>query len=410
MLKLIFKNVYKHKLLYLLIGIIVALLSFYLIIGMNSIYSISESLKKAISENMTGDVIIAPPQVKNLDVMTKSSEKELIPFDNWEAVLAFIRERKQVVNASPRLRVRGLVRSDYNNVSMILTGVDTASEKDLLPRRKLDDGVWIDGPNQINLYYRHADHLSASVGDTLGITLTTKSGYSRFDTAVLAGNFDYSDIDYYSEFAYYGFVTLDYLNSLLGTDRMTVSEIYVRLDHKKDVAALSKELYNRFGINYKMVLPQDSSKLVRGIYQLTHFIIYFVMVILLIMVFLCSSFIVNLSIETRRQEIGVYQAIGVYKWKIGLLFSGEFLIVMLFFGLLGALIALFVMQGVSVNGIKATIIPLHLVFGRSVLFIKNNLETYMITFLVLFLSFVGNVVNAVIQLGKLDPIEVMRDL
>jgi ABC-type lipoprotein release transport system permease subunit len=409
-LRLIFNNLLKHKLLYVLIGLVVMLLAFYVVIGFNAVFSISASLERAIAENMTGDLIITSAKAGRLDVITGSGQREEAPIEAWREVLAFARGREYVATAAPRLRVPALLKSENNYLPIVLTGVDPESDRELLPRRKLDEGEWVSGPGRLNLYYRHADYLSASVGDLLGVTVTTKGGYGRFETLRLVGNLDYGDIDYYSEFAYHGFVSLDYLNKLVMNESPLVSEIHVRLGAGGSVARLEKELRQSFGDSLRFVLPRDSSRLVQGIYKLTRFIIFFVMAILFAMVYLCSSFIINLSIESRSREIGIYQAMGVRRWKIGLLFSGEFLVVMLLFALLGSSAAAWVMHGLSARGIAATIIPLHLVFGRSVLYIGDGLRTYLLTFLVLFLAFAGNAGTALFRMGQLEPAEIGREL
>lgn len=410
MLKLILNNVLKHKLLYVLIGLVVMLLSFYVVIGFNSMFSISESLERAIARNMSGDLIITAPQVGSFEMISRSGSMRLQSLGRWEEVLAYARSRDYVAAAAPRLRVPAMLRSRDNYLPVILTGVDPRAEPGLLPGRKLDEGDWVSGPGQVNLYYRHADYLSAAVGDRLGVTVTTRTGYSRFDTAVLTGNLDYADIDYYSEFAYYGFVDLGALNSLLMNEKPLATEILVRFGPGGSPARLERELAAAFGDSLAYVLPRDSSTLVRGIYQLTRFIIFFVMAILFAMVYLCSSFIINLSIESRSREIGIYQAMGVRRWKIGLLFSGEFLVVMLLFALAGSGLAAWVMRGLSSQGITASIIPLHLVFGRSVLYIKDALRTYALTFLILFLAFAGNAGTALFRMGRLEMAEIGRDL
>jgi ABC-type lipoprotein release transport system permease subunit len=409
-LKLVLHNVLKHKLLYSLIGIVVALLSFYIVIGLNSVISISESLERALAENMTGDLIIASPKAGNIDIISRSGERELVPLEGWREALAFARGRDYVAAAAPRLRVPAMLRSEDNYLPVVLTGIDPGLEGELLPRRKMDEGEWISGGGQINLYYRHADYLSASVGDTLGVTVTTKTGYARFDTLRLVGNLDYADIDYYSEFAYHGFVTLDYLNGLLMNESPLVSEIHVRLGPGGSPARLERDMRRAFGTNFRFILPRDSSRLVRGIYRLTRFIIFFVMAILFAMAYLCSSFIVNLSVESRSREIGIYQAMGVRPWKIGLLFSGEFLVVMAAFAFVGGALAALVMRGLSAQGITATIVPLHLVFGRSILYIRDGLRTYLLTFLVLLLAFAGNAATALFRMARLRPAEIGREL
>ncbi len=193
MIKLIIHNVFKHKFLFILIGLMVILLCFYLILGMNIVFSVSESLRKAVAENMTGDIIVTSSKVKRLDVITKDGEKKIIPLENWQELLTFLRSREYVVNASPRLRVWGLVKSDFNEIPMIITGVDPTSEKDLLPKRKMDNGNWLSTTNEINLYYRHSDYLNVNTGATLGVGVQTIDGYFNFDLAKLVGVFDYED-------------------------------------------------------------------------------------------------------------------------------------------------------------------------------------------------------------------------
>ena len=410
MLKLIFYNVFKHKILFILIGLMVVLLCFYLMIGLNTVFSVSESLTRAVAENMTGDVIIASGKARFLDVITKDGEKKIIPLEKWEELLSFLRSKRYVRNASPRLRVWGLVKSDLNETPMIITGVDPLSEGSLLPNRFLESGRWVSASNEINMYYRHSDYLSTTNGAVLSIAVMTVDGYENFDTNRLVGIFDYKDLSFYTEFSFYGLVSLDYLNSLLMTHEKTASEIFVSLADRKFLDEMKGDIAKKFGYNYRFVLPQDSSNLVNGIYLLTQFSVWFVAVLLILMVYLCSSFLVSITIETRRQEIGIYQALGVKKWRIGILFGGEFLFVMLIFGIIGIILGWMVVLCMQENGIEATIIPLQLIFGRSVLFVRNYPGTILVLCGILFITFLGSVIDAIIKLSRLDPVEVMREL
>jgi ABC-type antimicrobial peptide transport system permease subunit len=205
-------------------------------------------------------------------------------------------------------------------------------------------------------------------------------------------------------------VTLDYLNSLLMTKQKTAGEIFVALKDIKNLEEMQRDIALEFGKSYRYILPQDSSNIVRGIYLLTQFSVWFVAILLIVMVYLCSSFLVNISIETRRQEIGIYQALGVKKWRIGLLFGGEFLFVLSVFGVIGITLGWIAVGSLSVNGIEASIIPLQLIFGRSELFVQSYPAAFMILCGILFITFLGSVLNAVIKLARLDPVEVMREL
>jgi len=410
MIKLILHNVFKHKFLFILIGIMLVVLCFYLIVGMNAVFSVSKSLKQAVADNMTGDLIITSRKATRIDIMTKDGEKNIIPLEKWQELLQFVQSQDYVETVSPRLRIRGYLQSVDNILPVIITGVDPVSEPKLLPHRIINDGRWLSKSNEINLYYRHSDYLNVNKNDILGIMINTIDGYSNFDTAKVVGILDYEDLDFYMEYSYFGFVDIDYLNSLLMTKEKTVGELFITLKDKKAVDRLQKAIVGNFGDTYRFIRPENSGSLISGIYKLTYFIVYFVAFLLLIMVFLCSSFLVSLSIETRRQEIGIYQALGVKKWRIGLLFGGEFLVVMFLFGFIGTLLGMYFMQGISHNGIEASIIPLRLIFGRSILFIQNHFESYLIVLLILLVAFIGNVSNAISKLSKLDPVEVMREL
>jgi len=376
---------------------------------MNTVFSVSTSLKRAMVENMTGDLIIVSSGVKRIDVITKDGEKKIIPLEDWESILNFVRSREEVVNASPRLRVWGRVKSELNEIPMIITGVDPSSEPELLPGRKLEVGRWIKATNEIMMYYRHADYLSITNNAELGITVQTVDGYINYDVVKLVGIIDYKELSCYTEFALYGFVSIDYLNMLLMEKEKTVGEILVRLKDENSLKKLEEAIEKQFPGRCRFILPENSANLVNGIYNLTFFMVFFVALLLMIMVYLCSSFLVNLSIETRRQEIGIYQALGVKKWRIGMLFGGEFLLTMIVAGLIGTSLGLYVMKGISSNGIEATIIPLRLVFGRSRLFIQNDPRTFIIIIVVLILAFLGSTLNAILKLTKFAPVEIMRE-
>ncbi len=205
-------------------------------------------------------------------------------------------------------------------------------------------------------------------------------------------------------------MTLDYLNGLLMSDAPLVSEIHVRLAPGGSPEQLERDLGSALGPGFRFILPRDSSRLVHGIYKLTGLIAFLVMAILFAMAYLCSSFIINLAIESRSREIGIYQAMGIRRWKIGILFSGEFLVVMAAFALVGSAAAAWVMRGLSSQGIAASIIPLHLVFGRSVLFIRDSPRAYLLTFLVILLAFAGNAAMALFRMGRLEIAEIGREL
>lgn len=411
MLKLIFHNISKHILTNILIGILLLLLSFYMIIGLNVLFSISSSLKRATADNLTGDLIIAARSVKHLDILNKDGEKKIIPLPNWQKLYRFLQTNEWVAVASPRLRVWSMAWSSKNRLPLILTGVDPSSDPALLPARKMKWGKWETSSNQICMYYRHSDMMSMTTNNILDFTIALENGTTSSDHAVVTGVFDYKDMEIYTTLAMYGIVDLHYLNTLLlNTNSDIATELFVRMKDTSKISKLKKEIKSTFGNKYRFIQPQNSANLIKGIFTLTHFIIYAVAVILLLLVYLCSSFLINMVLESRRKEIGIYMAMGVRKWDIGKLFSGEFVVTAFVFGSIGIFLGSLVMNYLTSTGIEASIIPLLLVFGRKVLFIHYDWISILVVIVLLAITIISNTLSTVHKLNKIDPVDVMKDL
>jgi len=405
----IFKSVLRHKVTFSLLGAVFLLFSFYLVVGSNVLSSISSSLEEAVAENMSGDLIIAPKGAARIDLITMDGEKKLLALPRWKELLLFLDGRREVRAAAPRLRVRGRMLSELNSAPVILVGVDPRREEGLLAGRHLDEGAWLRGPGETCLYFRHSDYLSAEVGDSLGVTVRTIDGYDHFDSVRLTGTLDYDALDYYAEFAPFAFVDLGFLNGLLQTRENTVGEVLVGLREGGGGASLEAAIRAKFGDAYAFVQPGQSSKLVAAVSRLTLFCLLFVAAVLLAMVFASSAFLVAATIESRRQEIGVYQAIGIADARIGLLFAGELLVVISIAAAIGAAAGLWLLANPLREGIRATILPLHLIFGRDLLLIRADWRSAFPVLAVLVFVFAGNALFAVRSLGRMQTVDLLRD-
>jgi ABC-type lipoprotein release transport system permease subunit len=372
--------------------------------------SISDSLIKAVTNNITGDVIITSPEATFIDVLTKAGEKRIINLEEWEKLLAFTRDLEYVENASPRLRYQAILHSESNLSNFVIIGVDPESEKDLLPSRTVMEGNWFKDKYDMLLYSLDSDLLNVDLGAELLLTMYNINFEPNHEIVNLTGILDYKEMSFYMEMTNFCFISLELLNEVLMTDETYVGELFIRLKDSKDVVTLKKDIKETLGMEYKYVLPQDSAPFIQNIHILTYFTILSVSFLLLLIVYLCSSFIVSVTIESRRQEIGIYQAFGVPKWRIGILFSGEYFLVMALFGIIGFSLAYLIMSGLTENGIIATIFPLKLIFGREVLYILNRMESYAILTGLLLFAFLGNIILAIRKLNKLNPVEVMREI
>ncbi len=405
----IFKSVLRHKVTFSLLGAVFFLFSFYLVVGSNVFSSISSSLEDAVAANMSGDLIIADKGAARIDLITMDGEKKILALPRWKELLSYLDGRREVRAAAPRLRVRGRMLSELNSAPIILIGVDPRREERLLPGRHVDEGAWLSGPGETCLYFRHSDYLSAGVGDSLGVSVQTLAGYDHFDRVSLTGTLDYDALEYYAEFAPFAFVDLGYLNGLLQTRESIVGEVFVALREGEGRASLETAIRAKFGDAYSFVPPGLSSKLVAAVSRLTLFCLLFVAAVLLVMVFASSVFLVAATIESRRQEIGVYQAMGITDARIGLLFAGELMLVISIAAAIGAASGLWFLANPLKEGIRATILPLHLIFGRDLLLIQADWKSAFQVLAVLALVFAGNALLVVRSLGRMDAVDLLRD-
>lgn len=410
MIKLVLSNIGKHRVVYALLALLFFVLSFYLVSGLNILSGVQRSLHAAVVDNLSGSALVVPRSVKSIDLLTKDGEKKLVPLEAVPDLLAYLDAEPVVVAASPRLRVWGAVKTDLNSMPMILVGVDPVREQKLLPGRLIDEGDWLNDGDQINLYYRHSDYLSALLGDPIGVMTSTESGYSNLEVAQLSGILDYQDLQAYTDYALLAFVSQEFLHKLRQDDPNLVGEIAVRLQEGESVARFQERLEQAFPGRYRVVLPQDSAALIHGITTLTDFCVFAVAAVLLLMVVLCGGFLVNISIENRRHEIGIYQAIGVRNLRIGLQLGQELAVVVLWAGGLGILCGKLFLAQAFADGIEATITPLKLIFGRESIHLPNSWSVDLAVMALVLLTFLGNLTYSIRRLERLQPVEVLREV
>ncbi|MEJ5283685.1 MAG: FtsX-like permease family protein [Brevinematia bacterium] len=410
MIKLILSNIRKHIFLFSLLGIMIFIFTLYLVVAINILLSVKNSLENSAIQSLTSDVIIIPEKKKHIDIITMDGEKKVETLPSWQKLWNFLKSKDYVVSASPRLRKWAYIKSEHNDAYMILVGVDPESEKLLLPGRKLFAGLWLCNLSDAMMYYRHSDYLYLTQGEILGIGLQNLDGYINFDTVRLTGLLDYVNMEIYSEFALYCFVHLDFLNQLLGTTEPVASEIWVKLKDKSYKKTLIHEVEKEFGKQYKFIFPLASASLLSGISSITSIVIIGVLIVLLTLIYACGSFLIYLSIDSRLQEIGIYHAMGVKVHRIATLLGGEFMIVILTFSIMGVVSGNFLTSLMEKSGIEANIIPLQFIFGAQRLTIQGHSSTLLITLLIILMMIFSNILMIIRKLRQISSVEILREL
>jgi len=413
MLKLIINNIKSHLLPYALSASVTAFLTFYLVICFNTLLSITQSLRVAVSDNMSGHFVVVPQGQAGIEMIDTSAELKNTAIPEWKKLMDWLDAHDLVAAASPRITMNGNVRSRHNLVAVQIHGVDWTREALLLPGRTIEAGDEPSEDGNIAMYYRHADTLSADIDDPLGLVWFDSEGYRRFSPGVLRTRFEYDALSYYHEYAAAAFVPVNWLKNLMQSEsgKTAINRIHIRLHNPEHAGKFKKEFTRKWGhLAAVLISAEDTSRLVRGIGMLTLVLALLVAGILIILALVSSAFAASLLLESRRVEIGVYQAIGVSQNRIAGLIAGEFFLASLAAALIGVVASFPVMNMISSTGIRATIAPLYLVFGRPLLTISSNPWTPVFTVLLLTITFMCTVGYAVIRLGKIQAVEVLRDI
>ncbi|MBK8553482.1 MAG: hypothetical protein IPL53_21420 [Ignavibacteria bacterium] len=124
------------------------------------------------------------------------------------------------------------------------------------PICSLEEGSKVTTSNQVNLYYRHSDYLNVVKGSKLAAIIQTKDGYINFDPVILNGILDYKDLSYYTDYSFFAFVDIDYLNNLMMSNERLVGEIFVKFKKPYQYQIFVKDIKKKFGDSYRFIQPQ----------------------------------------------------------------------------------------------------------------------------------------------------------
>jgi len=269
MIRLIVGNLWRHRLIFGLVGLLIVLLSLYLSVALSVAFSVSKSLGSAVRDNLTGDAVIMDARVESVEMISPDSARRIELLREPQALLEFVQGHDDVQLASTRLGASAFLRSANNVAPFMLIGQSVERGAALLPHRHLTSGQAPHSEDDIALYYRHADMLSANLSETLNATIKTSDGSERDAPLRLTGLYDYEDLAFYTEFVFAGFMDIDQLRRLQGLAPDATSELHLRLKPGRGLGPLQRDLHTRFSDGYKLVEPQDASALVQGIHALT---------------------------------------------------------------------------------------------------------------------------------------------
>lgn len=292
-----------------------------------------------------------------------------------------LRDQRDIVAFSPRLRVMGLLNHQKSQVStpVFITGIDPEQELKVCPRLQdavqlgqmmdpqkeesstaapaedLEEAVGLDGRasmtveeagpkaggyHQIMVTPSLQRGLKAEIGDEIVLLLQDRNNMQQAVIARLVGVVDYGLPNMNARMAWMDFRTLQ---TTLHLDEET-SEIAFRVRDQGRVDAIKDELSRSLASEYFVETWLDLSPFFRDIMGLQNIVFGAVLVIIFVIVI---AAIVNTSLMTvmeRTREIGTLMALGYRRKHILLLFLGEASVIGLTGGVAGVVFVAILMS------------------------------------------------------------------
>ncbi len=284
------------------------------------------------------------------------SQKEL------QKIIELVEHDEDVILASPRLHISGLVSNGFISTIFIASGVVPRHEKtirgDLAAIRPVrGDGLTEKKPYGVEMAQDLASHLDLTPGSNGVIMATTLDGQMNaldievlgiYDTGSAATNDKYIRVPFSFAQSLYETEKADRVVVLLDNWQKT-EQVRNRLLSNLLAAGLSCEIktWNELSLFYSKV---------RGLFDM---IFLFLFSIVLIIVVMSVVNTMGMAVLERTREIGTLRALGLKRKGVGLLFAIEGAII----GFLGSILGL--VLNVAVWGVIRAIRPTYVPPGIS---------------------------------------------
>lgn len=303
LLRLAWRNIWRHRQRTILLLVVVAYATFFTIFY----WSLMDGYVESVIESYAR-YIVAPVRVASEAwYADPDPENGLADLDLVAAVTAV----PGVRGAWPRLHFPGLLQSAYVSQGAEITGVDPAGELSLsrIPA-KLTEGQWISGPGQVVLGQEVAERIDARVGEQIVVSAASLAGPRAMGLRVVGiARTGILAVDQTAVL-----IHLDDARELTGLPTATVLELDVARGSEDAVAARVQALlppgFSARGV-WDLVGPIKTD--LQGNQAFAH--------ILAALVYLFAALAVTstifVSVMERSRELGVIGALGVAPRRIG---------------------------------------------------------------------------------------------
>jgi ABC-type lipoprotein release transport system permease subunit len=232
-------------------------------------------------------------------------------------------------HASPRLVVYGMLQSAYGSTGMQIRGIDTAREPEVTTlNRHLVDGRFLQGSGEILLSRHTAETLDVRLGERVVVLVQGKDGpTSRPFTAVGLYASGLSGLDDSTVF-----VPIADARAMTGSDGAT--SVALRLPKGHDASAKA-ELERRLGSEFDVETHLDLNPLLRDMIRISVIEMTPMILILALLAGFGVANTVLFSVIERTHEFGIMMAVGMNVRRLSQMVLSESLLVSLMGFLVG---------------------------------------------------------------------------
>jgi len=340
LLKIAVRNAlrYKRRSIAIGLGVLVS------IFALQFLDAFTEGFKKAMLKsflNKEGVVLITPKD--GIDLFTPS----LHSVSHYSKIIGFTRKNKKGASIESSIEFPAQMSKDTFNLDVFAKGLktDAPTIRNLVPR--LIYGRAIQAKGQAMIGKVTAELLHIAEGDTVVILTQDRYGGIGAGEVCIVGIYDSKNRTENEKMLY---IDIETAQQLLAWNADEVTKIKVNFTDHKNADFLASKIQKEFP-NIKVQSYRKRTENIDTLIRISNIKLWIFNAIILIVT---AGIIVNTvltSVFERKREIGTLRAIGAGRGETIVMILGEVIIISVFVGLLGSLLAGILVGWLSIKGI-----------------------------------------------------------
>ncbi len=294
--------------------------------------SLMEALQKGAWNHMIGNVVnyyFGYAQVHSDGYWDDQTLDKAFLYEG--KVSALQKEVSQVKNVLPRIESFALASSGDNTMGVMVVGVDPVLENEMTQlKTRLTKGNYLEGPKEALIAKGIAENLKININDTIVLISQGFRGVNAAGKYPVKGFVEFGSPDLNKRMVY---LPLKEAQWFYGADnRVTSLAIHLKNPQSLQETVQSLKAVLKDGeyevMDWKKLLPDLVEA--KELDSAGNYIVYFILYVIIAFGIFGT---ILMMIKEREYEFGILVAIGMYRWKLGLIVWLE----TFFIGLLGTL-------------------------------------------------------------------------